>query len=666
MAQTEALVGRNLSALNLALNRGLISAQDFSYIEKLLAIGSESSLKAAQLKLAALGISEGQINAYDKILKLEGEMRVALMSRFDQERDKAEQNFQKRMAEIAVEADASKMAADERAAAEQLARDELKNKSDAITAAQQAAGKAAVIKAIDDELFFHEQRLADGIKMSANDVFNFRVDKMRSAAKEGIVSEEALTEFVIEAERKRVAGVKEETQALEEKNKAALRDLELQQEIARSQTQAQLKAIRDNPFLNNYEKGQASIAPLQTQISQNDRAMSNLADTANQPGTDATAKFEAMQKINQLMSEQVDLQHQLSEAENADSFSYQLGQTIVRLQNVGTMAQQAAQAFGAVWTTAVNSISSSISGLIMGTQSWGQALRSIYNSITTEFVNQIVHMAVQWIMQHTIMAAFSSLFHVGEAAKAAASQATIVTITGTGAAQRIVIRTGEAAHDAAMTGVQVGTHAAGEGTKTGSTLLGAMARGVIRLGETIFHGLQVMIRVAAHFVGEMMMTAIAAVGMAARIPMILAETMAYVIMAAVEALAAIAAIPYVGPFLAPAIAAGILAAGIGLMTGGFAEGGYTGDGGKHDVAGIVHAGEYVMPASAVDRIGVENLAALHHGSTSATSPAPGGGGHGVQVYNFTDMNQMQQHLEKNPATEKHIVDVMRRNIHKFR
>ena len=98
----------------------------------------------------------------------------------------------------------------------------------------------------------------------------------------------------------------------------------------------------------------------------------------------------------------------------------------------------------------------------------------------------------------------------------------------------------------------------------------------------------------------------------------------------------------------------------------FAEGGYTGDGGKYDVAGIVHAGEYVMPASAVDRIGVENLAALHHGSTSATSPAPGGGGHGVQVYNFTDMNQMQQHLEQNPATEKHIVDVMRRNIHKFR
>ena len=442
---------------------------------------------------------------------------------------------------------------------------------------------------------------------------------------------------------------------------------QLQQEIARSQTQAQLKAIRDNPFLNNYEKGQASIAPLQTQISQNDRAMSNLADTANQPGTDATAKFEAMQKINQLMSEQVDLQHQLSEAENADSFSYQLGQTIVRLQNVGTMAQQAAQAFGAVWTTAVNSISSSISGLIMGTQSWGQALRSIYNSITTEFVNQIVHMAVQWIMQHTIMAAFSSLFHVGEAAKAAASQATIVTITGTGAAQRIVIRTGEAAHDAAMTGVQVGTHAAGEGTKTGSTLLGAMARGVIRLGETIFHGLQVMIRVAAHFVGEMMMTAIAAVGMAARIPMILAETMAYVIMAAVEALAAIAAIPYVGPFLAPAIAAGILAAGIGLMTGGFAEGGYTGDGGKHDVAGIVHAGEYVMPASAVDRIGVENLAALHHGSTSATSPAASGGsGKAVSVYAFTDPRQMADHLQKNDSHEKWVVDVMSRNMHKFR
>ncbi len=44
---------------------------------------------------------------------------------------------------------------------------------------------------------------------------------------------------------------------------------------------------------------------------------------------------------------------------------------------------------------------------------------------------------------------------------------------------------------------------------------------------------------------------------------------------------------------------------------GFAEGGYTGRGGKHEPAGIVHKGEYVMSAAATRRIGVKNLEGLH-------------------------------------------------------
>lgn len=40
---------------------------------------------------------------------------------------------------------------------------------------------------------------------------------------------------------------------------------------------------------------------------------------------------------------------------------------------------------------------------------------------------------------------------------------------------------------------------------------------------------------------------------------------------------------------------------------GFAQGGYTGPGGKYQPAGIVHKGEYVIPKEAVDRIGVRNL-----------------------------------------------------------
>ncbi|WP_199054023.1 phage tail tape measure protein [Ochrobactrum sp. Q0168] len=44
---------------------------------------------------------------------------------------------------------------------------------------------------------------------------------------------------------------------------------------------------------------------------------------------------------------------------------------------------------------------------------------------------------------------------------------------------------------------------------------------------------------------------------------------------------------------------------------GFAEGGFTGAGGKYEPAGVVHKGEYVLSAPAVKRLGVKNLEALH-------------------------------------------------------
>lgn len=64
------------------------------------------------------------------------------------------------------------------------------------------------------------------------------------------------------------------------------------------------------------------------------------------------------------------------------------------------------------------------------------------------------------------------------------------------------------------------------------------------------------------------------------------------------------------PIALAAIAA-IIGAVVGIAaTGGFAEGGYTGDGGKYEAAGIVHRGEYVMDAETTRRIGVQNLEAI--------------------------------------------------------
>jgi lambda family phage tail tape measure protein len=56
--------------------------------------------------------------------------------------------------------------------------------------------------------------------------------------------------------------------------------------------------------------------------------------------------------------------------------------------------------------------------------------------------------------------------------------------------------------------------------------------------------------------------------------------------------------------------------GSGSVTPGYtpwADGGYTGPGGKYQPTGIVHKGEYVFDQDAVKRIGVGNLAMLQRG-----------------------------------------------------
>jgi len=80
-----------------------------------------------------------------------------------------------------------------------------------------------------------------------------------------------------------------------------------------------------------------------------------------------------------------------------------------------------------------------------------------------------------------------------------------------------------------------------------------------------------------------------------------------------------------------AAATTLLAANAIGAASGFADGGYTGDGGKYQVAGVVHRGEYVMPKETVARYGVDAMRAIHAGrarfadlsqfqSIAATSP----------------------------------------------
>jgi hypothetical protein len=86
---------------------------------------------------------------------------------------------------------------------------------------------------------------------------------------------------------------------------------------------------------------------------------------------------------------------------------------------IGTVAQNVARGFQDVMMTSINSISDGITGLIVGTQTWGQALQRIGLNILTSIVGAIVQMGVRWVATQLMMAAF------GKSLMAASVAATI-------------------------------------------------------------------------------------------------------------------------------------------------------------------------------------------------------------------------------------------------
>lgn len=88
--------------------------------------------------------------------------------------------------------------------------------------------------------------------------------------------------------------------------------------------------------------------------------------------------------------------------------------------------------------------------------------------------------------------------------------------------------------------------------------------------------------------------------------------------------------------------------------GGLSGGGYTGDGGKYEAAGIVHRGEFVMTKEATSRIGVGNLYAMmrgYDGGGLVTDQAPllGLAGGGALGNTFTTTVVVQQNGSQQTA-----------------
>lgn len=116
---------------------------------------------------------------------------------------------------------------------------------------------------------------------------------------------------------------------------------------------------------------------------------------------------------------------------------------------------------------------------------------------------------------------------------------------------------------------------------------------------------------------------------------------------------------------------------------GFAEGGYTGPGGKYDFAGYVHRGEYVHPQDVVRHYGLGFMAAIHQkrvprdALTAPVSRSAGpqysfaSGGYArdampaspnrLNLYMYTDRDQMMRDMANSPAFETRVVEIAAQN-----
>lgn len=136
--------------------------------------------------------------------------------------------------------------------------------------------------------------------------------------------------------------------------------------------------------------------------------------------------------------------------------------------------------------------------------------------------------------------------------------------------------------------------------------------------------------------------------------------------AKMPALAVNATLASIGSWGVAAIIGVAAIAGILAGMGAFREGGYTGDGDPDAPAGIVHRGEFVVPAEAVDRIGVTSLEAMVGGGQSAPVATSNSGPSPVTLNlgYFDDPRKMRDWAMSQDGRTV-LVDIMRQHAHEF-
>lgn len=274
-------------------------------------------------------------------------------------------------------------------------------------------------------------------------------------------------------------------------NRELQRTQQLQQELTRTQIEAQLHAVQTNPFLTDNQKAAQSVPLIQASLTANASSIAGYQHTANST-QDEAARIEALTKVNELTLRQIDLQNQLAAAQGRSSFGYQFKATLTDIQNQwGTWAIQTAGTFKSVFNSAIGTISNGITGLIMGTKTWGQAIKEIGTSLVTDVVQGIVQMGVRWVATQILMATMGKALAASSVAATAPFAAAQAVIWSAPATLATIATMGEAALQApgiiglaqaltlstSLAGFATGGAVDGPGTSTSDSILARLSKG---------------------------------------------------------------------------------------------------------------------------------------------------------------------------------------------
>ena len=269
-------------------------------------------------------------------------------------------------------------------------------------------------------------------------------------------------------------------------------------------------------------------------------------------------------------------------------------------------AQKQEQAYQKMLQPITSAFTTSINGIIQGTQTMQMAVSRILDSVLLKYLDVIVQGRVEWV--------------AGEVQKTAATVAQSL--------MRTEVIQNSSLLRAALTKAEVALHITNEASKTSETAMAEAAR------------------TAAHSAGEgtrqAATLAARAAGRAAEIAANLATIQGDAAKAAAGAYSAIVGIPYVGPALAPAAAAQALAA-VEAFTpmASFDIGAWSV---PHDMPAMVHRGETILPRPFADDF------------RSVMSGRGGGGGEGGPSIG-------EMHLHVNAADGDSVARLFHENGH---